>query len=182
MRGPKPDTSIVGSKFGRLTVVGLTPYVHKDGRRWDCECACECGGRTVASKANLRKGHSQSCGCLQREKTGALRRSHGLSSLPLHQNWRTMIARCHNPKHPQYANYGGRGISVCARWRESFENFSADMGQKPSPDHSLDRKDNDGNYEPGNVRWTTRTEQMLNTRRSIAFRARRAAKQRTHAA
>lgn len=98
-------------------------------------------------------------------------RRHGMSHLPIYLNWQGMIQRCENPKHPKYPIYGARGIRVCARWKV-FENFYADMGDRPSPHYSIDRIENDGNYEPGNCRWATKREQLLNTRRSIAKRAR----------
>ena len=96
---------------------------------------------------------------------------HGMSHLPIYLNWQTMIQRCENPKHPKYPTYGARGITVCARWKV-FENFYTDMGDRPSPAYSIDRKDNDRGYSPDNCRWATKREQLLNTRRSIAKRAR----------
>lgn len=94
-----------------------------------------------------------------------------MSHLPIYLNWQTMIQRCENPKHPKYPIYGARGITVCERWKV-FENFYADMGDRPSPHYSIDRKDNDKGYSPDNCRWATKREQLLNTRRSIAKRAR----------
>lgn len=109
---------------------------------------------------DLKKGHTSSCGCLRRETL----RTHGLSrSVPEYCVWECMIARCRNPSRSWFHLYGGRGISVCERWL-NFENFLADMGPRPTPDHSLDRVNNDGNYEPGNCRWATRIEQANNTR------------------
>jgi hypothetical protein len=98
-------------------------------------------------------------------------RRHGMSHLPIYLNWQTMIQRCKNPKHPKYPTYGARGITVCERWKV-FENFYADMGDRPSPHYSIDRKNNDKGYSPDNCRWATKREQLLNTRRSIAKRAR----------
>jgi len=88
----------------------------------------------------------------------------GIRNHPLYDLWRAMVDRCHNPRAHGFKNYGGRGIVVCSRWRESFDDFVSDVGERPSRKHSLDRKDNDGNYEPGNVRWATRSEQARNTR------------------
>lgn len=85
--------------------------------------------------------------------------------MPEHNSWRAMVDRCRNPRNTSYANYGGRGITVCERWLR-FDNFLADMGPRPSPSHSIDRINNDGNYEPGNVRWATRSQQILNSRQA----------------
>lgn len=93
-----------------------------------------------------------------------IRSSHGMYKKPIYYTWSAMISRCTNSNHPDYNNYGGRGISVCDRWRYSFANFYEDVGDRPSPELSIDRINNDGNYEPGNVKWSTRKEQSNNQR------------------
>lgn len=148
-----------GKRFGRLVAVRFIG--HHEGRRenyW--ECACDCGKTHIASGATLRKGATKSCGCIRVEATTI----HGKSTRPEFSVWKGMLSRCGNPSTNNYANYGGRGISVCDRWRESFAHFLADMGPRPSTNHSIDRINNDGNYEPGNVRWATRIEQSHNSR------------------
>lgn len=101
------------------------------------------------------------------EPTKRRRGLHGLSRDPIHLAWRMMIARCHNPNHPAYPNYGGRGITVCDRWRASFYDFQRDMGPKPTPKHELDRTDNDAGYSPENCRWVTRSENDRNRRSTV---------------
>lgn len=160
---------LAGQRFGRLTC--LRP----DGRRsryvlWFCRC--DCGTSLLATANHLRSGSTRSCGCLRREvaRTAALARkgvglAHGQAcrgqETPEYRIWRSMLNRCANPKVHNYQRYGARGIRVCARWKK-FENFLADMGRKPSPNLSLDRINNDGNYEPGNCRWATASQQALN--------------------
>lgn len=154
--------NLVGMKFGRLLVIGLSLVRRCEKRYW--ECACDCGKSTVVSGSNLGRCIF-SCGCLNSE----LRRSrktnltHGMRYTVEYRAWRAMISRCTNPNVPAFKNYGGRGISVCERWMK-FEHFYADVGAKPSANLDLDRINNDGNYEPGNVRWTTRSINIKNTR------------------
>lgn len=154
-----------GERFGRLQVDG---YVG-DGK-WSVVCDC---GRTKVVKGNhLRAGATLSCGCLKREPPevrAAVGTGHQVWPKPTVEQttWWAMIARCHNPKRVGFRHYGGRGIVVCNRWRESFDTFLADVGPRPSPEHSLDRCDNDGNYEPGNVRWATVVEQGRNRRTNV---------------
>ena len=154
--------------FGRLTVVERTESVDKRSR-WRCRCSC---GTEVSVLCHLLvSGKTKSCGCYRREMGAArgktINLKHGEGSngeeTPEYRAWSNMLSRCNNTNHRQFPNYGGRGISVCSQWSE-YKTFIADVGRRPSPAHSIDRINNSGNYEPGNVRWATRTEQNRNTR------------------
>lgn len=151
---------ITGQVFGRLTV--LAP--RKVGRKYRWLCRCECGNETIVQRGALLGGTTASCGCLATEMLIARSSTHCMTRTPEHRTWAGMKSRCYNQHTHSFSDYGGRGITVCNRWRESFEAFYADMGPRPSPRHSLDRIDNDGNYEPGNCRWATRSEQQTNKR------------------
>ena len=154
--------NLVGMTFGRLTVTSKAESNKHGAAMWNCVCSC--GREHVAMGSLLRRGEVKSCGCLK-SNTPAPNRTHNMSGTPLYRVWATMRNRCGNPKVKGYEVYGGRGIKVCDRWA-SFENFLADMGPRPSDDHSIDRINVDGDYEPGNCRWATLGEQMSNKRNS----------------
>lgn len=158
-----------GKTFGLLLVIA------EDGRdewgqvRW--RCRCQCGALHLVVGGKLRRGEVKSCGCAKSGWCRSANLTHGAAQrgklTPEYRVWSNMIDRCERVTNERFERYGGRGISVCARWRESFANFLADVGLRPSSEHTLDRKNNDGNYEPKNVRWATRTEQNQNKRNNI---------------
>lgn len=162
-RGVRPR--LEGRRFGRLLVESRAVNGPRGRTQWSC--MCDCGTKCVATSKILLAGHKNSCGCLSMEvhadRARELMTTHGRSRTALFQRWQTMISRCHNPAVASYRNYGGRGIAVCREWRESFERFAADVGAPPFG-MTLERKDNDRSYEPGNVCWATRKEQARNTR------------------
>lgn len=157
MPAVRNSTEQVGKRFGRLQVVAWGG--HKVNGSLVLTCFCDCGTWKRIKELDLMSGHSRSCGCLHREQVGDNLRTHGLSTSGEHKVWRGMKDRCSNPKFSGYKNYGGRGIKVCERWLNSFENFYADMGPKPSPNLTIHRVDNDGDYCKENCIWTTRKVQ-----------------------
>lgn len=154
---------MIGERFGRLVVVGRAP---NKGRHSAWLCRCDCGNETTVFGTNLRRGLTASCKCLHKERTSAASKTHGLSRSRIYTVWRNMHARCADASDPRY---GGRGIKVCARWAK-FENFLADMGAPPSSKHTLDRRDNDGDYDKRNCRWATPTIQARNTSKNRKVR------------
>lgn len=137
---------------------------------------CDCGTEKELRVDILLKGRYKSCGCKKLELNREAVTVHGHARTgqhsPEYRIWAGMIRRCTDPKTMKFEHYGGRGIAVCDRWRHDFIAFLSDMGERPSPTHSIDRIDSNGNYEPGNCRWSTKTEQMRNTRsnHTITFR------------
>lgn len=151
---------LTGKKFGRLTVISEAKKKNQKLASWLCKC--DCGKEKTATSTNLIHGHTQSCGCLQKENLANSRRTHGNTNTPEYEAWQNMKSRCsENAKREDYKNYFLKGITVCERWMK-FENFLSDMGKRPSKNHSLDRIENNGNYEPGNCRWATPKQQASN--------------------
>jgi hypothetical protein len=170
-----PTVDMKGQKFSRLTVIERAPSDKDGNAMW--LCICSCGNRLIVLGRSLRRNRTKSCGCWYKEAIGLRVRKHGncmnYEITSEYSSWMNMKARCSNQDHGSFARYGGRGIMICPRWMK-FENFLADMGKKPSSRHSIDRINNDGNYEPSNCRWATRKQQAANMtmipKRLIALR------------
>lgn len=153
---------LTGRKFGRLKVVDQAETI-KQKIHWNCMCSC--GNKKAINGHSLRKGLSKSCGCLQVES----RYKHGMSNTSEFKTWASMLFRCLNKSDRKYKHYGGRGIKVCDRWLCSFSNFYKDMGARPK-NLSIDRINNEGDYEPSNCRWATYKQQNNNTRRNKNYK------------
>jgi hypothetical protein len=154
--------SIIGLKFGRLTVVSEEGVRNKIRR---FSCVCSCGNVRSVAGTDLRRGHSKSCGCLQKQLASKANRTHRKTNSTEYHSWSNMKARCLNKNHPRWADYGGRGIFVCQSWIDSFECFLKDMGKCPAG-YSIDRIDVNGNYEPSNCRWASNNQQARNCRKT----------------
>ena len=165
---PPRKAIAIGERFGRLIALQLIRSKSAKRSVFSCRCRCDCGARLDVVENNLRTGNTQSCGCLQREVMSE-RITHGHARQDQHsaeyRTWQGILTRCTNVHVRSWKNYGGRGIAVCERWQKSFDAFLADVGPRPSAKHSIDRfPNNDGDYEPGNVRWATKQEQRANQR------------------
>jgi hypothetical protein len=159
---------LTGKVFGRLTVVSENSIKSLSGGiRWNCQC--ECGKTTIAMGSNLRNGDTKSCGCYMIDKNTESNITHGMSRSLEYNIWRGINRRCSNPGDKAYHYYGGKGITVCDQWLNSFEAFYEDMGPRPSPDHSIDRRENDKGYYKDNCRWATRVEQQNNRRNNVFY-------------
>lgn len=160
--------NLIGQKFGRLTVISLHSIQDRHRVRWLCQC--ECGNKSIVITDNLRKGHTQSCGCLQIERIIKANTTHGLAKTKFYHIWKNMKARCYNQLNNRFYRYGGRGIKVCDRWLESFENFKNDMYQLylthikqfDKKNTTIERKNTNGDYCPENCIFATQLEQGNN--------------------
>lgn len=165
----KMHEDLSGQAFGRLTVV---QFEGKQGKHLTWKCKCACGKTSIVLGINLKSGHTSSCGCLREEMRPTLTLTHGMARsgkrrTSMYRSWAGMLQRCTNSNNDKFQHYGARGITVCARWLESFENFYADMGEPPTPKHSIDRKDVNGDYCPDNCKWSTQEEQCNNKRNNL---------------
>lgn len=155
---------LAGREFDRLRVIEFAGQDKWGGALWKCRCSCPEANERIVRAGNLNNGATKSCGCLQRKLARDANVKHGMSKSRDHASWRAMTLRCTNPKTINFERYGGRGITICERWLNSFEAFYEDMGPRPEG-MTLDRKDPNGNYELGNCRWATQSVQAHNRRK-----------------
>lgn len=161
MKKRKLKPAPIGQKFGKLLVL-QDGVLRQNGRR-TVLCVCDCRVRKEINLNRLLCGSVKSCGCLARESRTGRHKTHGLTGTKIFRAWSNMIERCQNPKNRKYKIYGGRGIKICKRWLK-LKSFVKDMGDPPTPKHSLDRINNDGDYKPSNCHWATYADQQKNRR------------------
>lgn len=162
-----PREDLVGRRFDRLVVIGFAGRTRRYVAHW--KCYCDCGERPTVAGHHLKAGTTKSCGCLVVETMQRTRTKHGLTGTTEYRLWCGMLRRCYNPNEKSYPIYGGRGITVCDRWRGEggFENFLADMGKRPPGKYELERKKNHLGYSPKNCCWATKEAQSNNRRTNI---------------
>jgi len=157
---------LTNQKFGKLTVIKFLGDDEYGNKQWLCKC--DCGVEKSILSGSFKRGLTKSCGCLHKEIMKEVKTTHGYANKNNksveYLTWASMLDRCRNKNNKSYKNYGGRGIEVCDRWTNSFENFLEDMGKRPSNKHSIDRINVNDNYEPNNCRWATTYEQSINRR------------------
>jgi hypothetical protein len=156
---------ITGNKYNRLTVIKLVSLKGSDGPEW--ECLCDCGNTKVVSGHSLKRGQTKSCGCLFKEVRKTANITHGRTGTAEYRSWNAMQQRCTNINHESYKEYGGRGITICSEWLNSFAQFFDDMGEIPEKGMSLDRIDVNKGYYKDNCRWATLHTQARNTTRNV---------------
>lgn len=154
-------------RFGRLVAKQRCLEKKTKDARW--ECVCDCGNTIVVYALSLKSGNTKSCGCLRKEEAKVSSMTHGFSYVPEYRVWQGIKERCYNKNHQYYPEYGGCGIVMSDEWKDDFVAFYKDMGSRPTPDHTIDRKYNTKGYSKDNCRWVTRIEQANNTKRNIHY-------------
>lgn len=167
---PKRREDLTGRRFGRLTVIEFYDHNKYGQPRWLCKC--DCGNTTVVVGSDIRSGSTSSCGCLWKERIMEAKVTHGMSYSNVYPEYRNMKSRCYDENAHNYKWYGGRGIKMCDRWKDDIHDFYNDVSKLPhfgEKGYTLDRIDNDGDYEPGNVRWATNSEQCNNRSSNLLY-------------
>lgn len=150
-RKRKPFKDFTNTRLGRLVVLKEAPFDKRGNMQWLCRC--DCGTEKIVAGSSLMRGATKSCGCLNKEVAARKSTTHGLSRHPLHTTWLNIIQRCTNPSNKRFPQYGGRGITICESWRHDFARFLSDMGEKPSPLHTIERRNNNRGYSKDNCSW-----------------------------